>query len=202
MSTRGIQPLTPRRRGRANALLLALALAISTIAPTSVGAAAPQFDSFENAIPGVMPRGADDTAQFVDETGQVMPAPWTSDTSGPQALGLWCTPGSGRDNPHLSLGDVSGHGWWTKGTCTKDRAEVWNCLAEYYTDNTWRWKACSATAVLWPGGGAGNRTTARRTCESALVTTWRNYVDVNVIDESDSGEQPYNTANVACRVFS
>jgi hypothetical protein len=193
----------PRARVRAKALLIALALLTSSISPTSVGAAAPKYDSFEDAVPGVMPPGTEATVRFVDASGQVMPTNWSPlSVSDPQAVSLWCTPGSGRDNPHWSLGDVSGHGWWTKGTCTKDRAEVWNCLAEYYTDHTWRWKACSPLLVLRPGGGAGNRTTARRACESPLVTTWRNYVDVNVIDEADSGEQPFNVANVNCRVFS
>lgn len=204
MTTQGVQPIAARSRRRSIAIVLALGLAISTIAPTSVGAGGPsqpKFDSFEDAVPGVMPRGADATAVFVDDSGQVMPSPWTADASA-EAAALWCTPGSGRDNPHTSGADVSGHGWWTKGTCTKNLADVWNCLAEWYTDNTWRWKACSPTLRLNPGGGAGNRTTARRFCEATVLTTWRNYVDVNVVDETDTPEQPYNTANVYCRVFS
>jgi len=191
--------MTSRKLRLIATAVLALGLAFSAIAAQSTGAAQYAFASHKDAVPGVMPPGADATATFLDESGQVMSMPATADA---EADGLWCTPVSGRDNPHLSLGDVSGHGWWDRGTCTKNLADVWNCLAEWYTDNTWRWKACSPTMRLLPGGGAGNRTTARRFCESTLLTSWRNYVDVNVVDEWDSPEQPFNGANVSCRVFS
>ncbi|PXY31483.1 hypothetical protein BAY60_03660 [Prauserella muralis] len=78
---------------------------------------------------------------------------------------------------------------------------MYNCLYEWYTDNTWRQKACSPTAELRPGGGRGNRTTARHACANTLPTSWRNHVDVDVIGEIDTSEWPYNQANVACRVY-
>jgi hypothetical protein len=178
--------------------VLALGLAFSAIAGPS-RAVQYAFASHEDAIPGFMPPGADATTVFLDESGQVIPMPTTAAA---EADGLWCTPVSGRDNPHQSVADVSGHGWWDKGSCSNNQADVWNCLAEWYTDNTWRWKACSPLTRLSPGGGAGNRTTARSYCETFELTSWRNYVDVNVVDEWDTAEQPYNGANVYCRVFS
>lgn len=96
---------------------------------------------------------------------------------------------------------MSAHGWWDKGSCDNDRAEVYNCLYEYYTDATWRQKACSPKKTLKPGGGSSQRTVARHNCTDTEPTSWRNHVDVNVIDEADTGEQPYNQADVKCRVY-
>jgi hypothetical protein len=96
---------------------------------------------------------------------------------------------------------VSGHGWWKKGNCSNDRAKVYNCLYEFYTDNSWRQKDCSPTRELRPYTGSGDRTVARRTCDDRIMTSWRNHVDVEVIGEIDTGEWPYNQANVDCRVY-
>lgn len=113
-----------------------------------------------------------------------------------------CTPVSGRDNPHRSGTGVaaSGHGWWDKGNCDNDRANVFNCLYEWYTDNSWVQKACSPTKELKPGGGSSNRTVARRDCTDTERTSWRNHVDVDVIGEIDTAEKPMNQADVNCRV--
>jgi hypothetical protein len=96
---------------------------------------------------------------------------------------------------------VSGHGWWDKGNCSNNRAKVYNCLYEWYTDNSWRQKACSPTKELALGGGSSNRTVARQDCGDTTLTSWRNHVDVDVIGEIDSGEWPYNQAAVSCRVY-
>ncbi|MFE7333228.1 hypothetical protein ACFU8W_52400, partial [Streptomyces sp. NPDC057565] len=87
-----------------------------------------------------------------------------------------------------------------KGSCSNNRANVYNCLYEWYTDNTWRQKTCSPVKELAPGGGSSNRTTARRDCDNTLYTSWRNHVDVDVIGEADTAEWPYNQANVYCRI--
>lgn len=115
---------------------------------------------------------------------------------------LACTPVSGRDNPHRSGTGVavSGHGWWKKGNCSNDRADAYNCLYEWYTDNTWRQKACSEKKRLRPYTGSGDRTVARKNCDNTAVTSWRYHVDVNVVDEGDTGEWPYRQADVSCRV--
>jgi hypothetical protein len=167
------------------------------------------YASHAAAVPGIAPSGADRTAVFLDSAGRVIPALSASrasspaDAAGPMSIDSGCTPVSGRDNPHRSSTGiaVSGHGWWDKGTCTNNTANVINCLYEYYTDNSWRQKACSPTQTLAPGGGSGNRTTARRDCGDTQDTSWRNYVDVDVIGESDTPEQPYNQADVLCRVY-
>lgn len=152
------------------------------------------------AVPGIAPPGADQTGLYLDDAGRVIPAAESPSTDSETAL-FGCTPVSGRDNPHRSGGDVSGHGWWNKGSCSNNTANVYNCLYEYYTDNSWRQKACSPRKVLKPGGGSSNRTVARKACANSLLTSWRNHVDVDVIGEIDTGEWPYNQANVTCRVY-
>lgn len=189
-----------RLAGIGAALLLVLASGASGAAQ----GAEPARVSYEDAVPGVAPADVDSNAVYYDQAGREITSGGsglasTAETSvSPQAIG--CTPGSGRDNPHPSSGDVSGHGWWTKGTCTADTAHVYNCLYEYYTDGSFRQKACSETVQVGPGGGRGKRSTARATCSSTLTTTWRNHVDVDVDGQIDTGEQPYNAATIACRV--
>jgi hypothetical protein len=138
--------------------------------------------SFTDAVPGIAPGSA---------TGADEPAVLSA-----------CTPVSHRDNPHRSSTGfaVSGHGSWDKGTCNNNKANVYNCLYEYYTDGTWRRKTCSATRELKPKA-AGGRTTARRDCDNSQQTSWRNHVDVDVIDEADTAEWPYMQAEVDCRIF-
>lgn len=156
----------------------------------------------KDAVPGIAPAGADETAVYLDSAGRAIPMA-TSPSADSEAALLGCTPVSGRDNPHRSSTGVavSGHGWWDKGTCSNNRANVYNCLYEWYTDNTWRQKACSPVKELAPGGGSSNRTVARKDCGDTQYTSWRNHVDVDVIGEIDTSEWPYNQANVYCRVY-
>jgi hypothetical protein len=46
--------------------------------------------------------------------------------------------------------DQFGTRWWDKGNCDSNRANVYNCLYEWYTDNSWRQMACSPTKELAP----------------------------------------------------
>lgn len=156
----------------------------------------------KDAAPGIAPPDADKTAVYLDSAGQVI-AVIKSPSAGPDAAQIGCTPVSGRDNPHRSSTGVaaSGHGWWGKGNCSSDRANVYNCLYGWYTDNSWRQITCSEVKELRPAtGGSSDRTVARADCDSTLRTSWRNHVDVDVIGEIDTGEQPYNQADVDCRV--
>lgn len=134
---------------------------------------------------------------YKDRQGNVIAGP----SEGAQTLASSCTPVSGRDNPHRSFGDVSGHGWWDKGDCTSNQANVYNCLWEYFTDGYYYKKACSATMTLYPTGGGGNRTTARATCANSNNATWRNHVDVDVIGQNDPPDYPMNQADVGCWVY-
>lgn len=158
------------------------------------------------AVPGLASAADSSTAVYLDRQGRTISRPGGT----PYAVGAktataaaTCTPYSGKDNPHYSTGDVSGHGWWDIGNCYgASTAHVYNCLYEFYTDNSWRQKACSPKWQLRPGGGSGNRTTARARCNpTSDYISWRNHVDVDVDGRSDTAEWPYNQANVVCVVF-
>ncbi|WP_234016835.1 hypothetical protein [Streptomyces sp. LaPpAH-108] len=155
-------------------------------------------------MPGVAPPGSDGTAVYLDGAGHPMDMGTARASGGSrEAAALGCTPVSGRDNPHRSATGVavSGHGWWKKGNCSSDRAKVFNCLYEWYTDNSWRQQACSPTKTLKPGGGSTQRTAARHDCRDTERTSWRNHVDVDVVGEIDTAEKPMNQAEVNCRVY-
>lgn len=80
--------------------------------------------------------------------------------------------------------------------------DSYNCLYEYYTDGTWRQKACSDVERLRPGtGGSSYRTVARENCDATNEQiSWRNHVDVDVVGEGDTSEWPYRQAEVYCTV--
>ncbi|WP_225833908.1 hypothetical protein [Streptomyces sp. NK08204] len=191
----------PRKNALGAALVALVALGIG--GPPASAAATPGTSAKPGKpVPGVAPAGADKTAVYLDMAGRIIPAAGRP-AAAPQTARFRCTPVSGRDNPHRSGTGVavSGHGWWDKGTCSNDRAKVYNCLYEYYTDNSWRQKACSPRKELKPGGGSSNRTVARHDCADTLRTSWRNHVDVNVIGQIDTPEKPMNGAVVDCRVY-
>ena len=189
-----------------SALLVHSGLLTGSAAAAVDGSAAPAgsaaWVSYSAAVPGLASAAADKAAVYLDAAGRVV-APVTSPPAGSSTARLGCTPVSGRDNPHRSSTGVavSGHGWWDRGSCSNSRADVLNCIYEFYTDGTYRQKDCSEVVELSPGGGSGNRTTARRTCDTTTYTSWRNHVNVDVKGEIDSNEVPYRQADVACRVF-
>ncbi|MCR4513402.1 hypothetical protein [Aeromicrobium sp. 50.2.37] len=188
-----------------------LALTISTPANALVSSEVAHIGSVAapDAEPGIAPADPASDGVYLDENGEQIEDPANPDgkgrstpaTAGAEAVAAGCKPISGRDNPHHSSGDVSGHGWWSRGTCNNDKARVKNCLYEWYTDRTWRLKKCSKTETLKPGsGGSANRTHARIACDSRTQTSWRNHVDVDVNGEIDDSSSPYNQAEVSCRV--
>jgi len=88
-----------------------------------------------------------------------------------------CTPTANGDYVHVSSGDASGHGWWLQGNCPYTKSSVTVQLNEWYSDNSWHNKN-SATGSVYPGGGAGNRVTARQTCVGTTLAGWRSVVTV------------------------
>lgn len=170
----------------------------------------PTVDSPDAAVPGLAPVGALTSSIYLDELGRQISTPGGLPKSIDKELAslparteaVGCTPESGRDNPHYSSGDVSGHGWWKKGTCTADTATVQNCLYEWYTDNTWRQVVCSEREVLKPYTGSGQRTNARERCTpTAGLISWRNHVDVDVDWQVDTPEMPYRQNDVNCFIY-
>ncbi|MFE4656771.1 hypothetical protein ACFRFJ_08755 [Streptomyces hydrogenans] len=195
----------PARKLRLIAIAALASLAIGGASAATTAASVQDGDvSADTVVPGVAPSGFDASAVYLNHAGQAMDmhAVNESDTTR-HAAALGCTPGSRRGSPHRSSTGVtaSGHGWWEKGNCSSDRAKVFNCLYEWYTDNTWRQQACSETKTLKPGGESVQRTVARRDCRDTQRTSWRNHVDVDVIGEIDTGEKLMNQAEVNCRVY-
>jgi len=106
------------------------------------------------------------------------------------------------DNPHLSYGDTSVHGWWIhySGTCPA-KATVTEYLQAYWCD----YYGCrfitvsSGQADVYAGGGSGNRATARLACASSHTVGWRGFVDVNLDNWSDPSGYTYSSiVNLAC----
>lgn len=202
------------RRIASAALVLVMGAAAGAAQPATASGSGPTstYASYEDAVPGVAPAGSEATAIYLgsagqpldlDSAGQPVSTDWAEATNVQEAAIGPCTPYSGRDNPHRSSTGVavSGHGWWDKGDCSNNRANVYNCLYEWYTANTWRQKKCSSKKELAPGGGSSNRTVARRDCANTLYTSWRNHVDVDVIGEWDTAENPMRQAEIYCRVY-
>jgi hypothetical protein len=194
---------------------MAKRLRVATVATVAIGLvgfaspahAAPPLQptrdvAYADAVPGLAPADIGDRARYVDENGRLIDSPTsTAPSAGVVTALLGCQPESLPDNPHWSSPDVSGHGQWNKGTCTANTAHVKNCLYEYYTDATWRRKACSERVQLKPKSVSNNRTTARRKCDSTGQSiSWRNHVDVDVDGQVDNSDVPYRQANVMCVV--
>ena len=114
-----------------------------------------------------------------------------------------CTYRQAIDDPHLSSGDVSVHGWWLKivGTCPA-KAEVTVYLQAYWCDSIFgcRWITVDADAgKYYAGGGAGKRATARKTCSDVTSVGWRGYVDIDLIGVGDPSGYTYSaTKNLLC----
>ena len=113
-----------------------------------------------------------------------------------------CTFETRGDDPHLSSGDVSVHGWWndlSPGDCpTYADVEVWL--------QAW---ACIGMSCWWDtldtneerhteGGGSGNRTNARWGCNGIELISFRNVIDVDLVGVSDPSGYEYVQKDLNC----
>ncbi|WP_328604429.1 hypothetical protein OG943_30855 [Amycolatopsis sp. NBC_00345] len=173
------------------AIVAAVSAPLGLLAPVANAAqlVAPQKVSYEDAVPGIAPPNAPPASTPPDAAQTNQPA-------------LSCTPETFGDNPHLSStpGVISAHGWWKQGNCSNNKATVENCLYEFYTDGTWRRKACNTASGIFPGGGSANRSAANRACDSTQTISWRNRVDVDVDGELDTSETIDRQADVNCAI--
>lgn len=113
-----------------------------------------------------------------------------------------CTYRQAIDNPHLSGGDTSIHGWWRTiaGTCPS-LANVDVFLQAFWCDPFGcRWITVAAgSGDFRPGGGSGRRATARLACATNNLVGWRGFVDVDLIGVADpSGVTISTILNLAC----
>lgn len=124
-------------------------------------------------------------------------------STGVTAADYYCEFLTRYDNVHHPKGSnyVSGHGWWYNVDCPAGtRAKVTTWIQEYYSDGSWRTKD-TGDKTVYSGGGSGNRSNARRTCDRYVTVSWRSEVDVDLIGISDSNNIGRSaTQNLACLV--
>ncbi len=132
-------------------------------------------------------------------TSKAAPRPASAQGVGP------CNPHTYADNPHVTRGQVSAHGWWREGTCDgATKATVRVCLLEWWVDSNgnrkWVNKGCSSKSIKQAGKSRKPAVNKRRTCTSFSTTGWANLVDVDVAGKWDNTEDGYKAANIGCRV--
>ena len=180
---------TFRHLGRSLVVVCCTALASLAALPTSAGASSP--------APSASGRSATSGHFAPYPGGEAIPLT----ESGNITAGS-CTYRQAIDDPHLSSGDASVHGWWLRisGTCP-DKANVDVYLQGYWCDiYGCRWITVgSGSGDYYAGGGSGQRATARRTCSGTSTVGWRGFVDVDLIVVSDPSGYTYSTIqNLAC----
>lgn len=134
-------------------------------------------------------------------------APYPGDTATPMATSApisagGCTYLQVNDDPHLSSGDVSIHGWWQRysGTCPSQN-KVTVGLQAYRCDVTCYWvTVATGSGTYYQGPGSGKWANARRRCAaSSAPIGWRGWTDVDLIGINDpSGVTYSNYANYYC----
>lgn len=113
-----------------------------------------------------------------------------------------CTYRQAVDNPHVTAGEASVHGWWIYryGSCPS-KANVDVYLQGYWCDPFGcRWVTVdSGSGDYYAGGGSGRRANARRTCSGTSTVGWRGYVDVDLIGVGDPSGYTYSPiVNLPC----
>lgn len=108
-----------------------------------------------------------------------------------------CQPIARADNVHTSSGDASSHGWWLQGTCNSAAAQVGIALwMKWTSDGQWHQMA-SKIGTVAPGGGSGNRVTARATCKDGSTRTWHSTASVTLTGGGDTETSP--NVSIPCR---
>lgn len=117
--------------------------------------------------------------------------------------GSGCLFGQYVDNPHVSTGDVSTHGWWNdEGGICPTYANVDVYLQTYWCSSygcAWVVTAYFSADVrarnIW-----NQRVTTRRTCTPfGRPIGWRGYVDVDLIGQNDPSGYDYSSPqNLYC----
>lgn len=107
-----------------------------------------------------------------------------------------CTYRQAVDNPHLSSGTTSVHGWWETSTTSGCPAysNVDTLLQAFYC-NMW---GCSYVTIasdsrdVPAGGGSGRRGNTRNSCLNSSLISYRGAVDVDLINQNDPGGLTYS----------
>jgi len=182
----------PSMRSRAAIAVAAAAIVtagLSGTASAATGGPAPHHSQpvpapYPGAVPAPNP-GA----------GAVLPAPPSAPVTSSPAVAAACQPYVDGDYAHVTLGDVSAHGWWYQNNCPYVKTTVYMGLQEFYSDGSWRTKATNS-AYLYPG--KANKANVRDACQNGEFTGWRSYIIVYIGNGASA-----NTIgqNLYCRVY-
>ena len=107
-----------------------------------------------------------------------------------------CTYRQAVDNPHLSSGTTSVHGWWETSTSSGCPAysNVDTLLQAFYCNM----RGCSYVTIasdsrdVLAGGGSGRRGNARNSCLNSSLISYRGAVDVDLINQNDPSGLTYS----------
>jgi hypothetical protein len=122
-------------------------------------------------------------------------------TAAQTAVASGCSPIPVGDYVHESSGDASGHGWWLQNNCPYTQASVYVDIWEYWiSDSTWH-DMGSGYGFVYPGGGSGNRATARAHCNTSEYRNWKSEVFVQDTATGGGSGGPIwtNPQSIPCR---
>jgi hypothetical protein len=110
---------------------------------------------------------------------------------GPEAAAVVIVFSTEGDYVHQSGNEVSAHGWWIQYSGPSGVQANVDVQLQIYVGG-WGWINIGPnfTSNVYPGGGSGQRTTARQPCPGGGYT-WRSVVDVDLIGYADSDEKLY-----------
>lgn len=95
------------------------------------------------------------------------------------------------DNVHISRTPptaASGHGWWDLHSDGPTHADV-TVQLQINRGGSWVNVGAPGTKRVLPGGGSGNRATARVECASLSSNEWRSEIDVDVVGYADTPDR-------------
>lgn len=174
----------------------ALVAAPALLGAPSAGAATPSQPTPTVAPPSVMSGGG---ALHLHGSGTFSS---TAGGAGPAVVAGTCDFTTDGSYVHISSTafEASGHGSWTNINCPTATAVVTIQLQQYFSDNTWRDAGARASKTVKSGGGSGNWAVGRAACVYSNQTTWRSWVDVDLVGVSDTNEKGYTTPQTfGCR---
>ncbi|MFI7244315.1 hypothetical protein [Streptomyces qinglanensis] len=152
-------------------------MAVGLLLPLSTSAAASDADTLIDAPvrPGAH---SEPGAAASDDAGSVPP-------DAEARINLFTTHG---DNAHVTRGEVSVHGWWTKqsGPATKAKVTVW---LQAHKGSKWKTVKKGVRTVK---PGTSKRANARKKCKNTTTKVkFRTKVDVDIIGYPDSPRKLY-----------
>lgn len=172
-------------------LLLAALLGIGLAAPNAARADGPPEKP--RVAGGAQEKGPEEGA-FTVFTGEGDEATASTDPVETRTVAGTCNYETKGDYSHMSSTGwaASAHGWWLEyGGCPSTAWVTVYLQAWYCTNGSGCWWQTIATGrqQVVPGGGSGNRATARHDCSSSTWVTYRSIVDVDLVGVVDPPDQ-------------